>query len=750
MDCMTPERSKEINDQTGRVTSNLSKLSAGKRVQNARKRRFDYSVVLVAVTALSVLAQSDAHNQLPMTPPMGWNSWDAYGLTITEAEFRANAEWMSKHLKPFGWQYAVVDEGWYLQNPGSGGKPVWEFTLDKVGRFTPAPNRFPSAVSGAGFKPLADYVHSLGLRFGIHIMRGIPREAVARNLPIADSSYHASDAADSWDACSWNSDSYGVKSNPAGQAYYDSVAKTYASWGVDFIKVDCISSQPYKASEIRMISAALKRSGRAIVLSLSPGPTSLAVADDVRKYAQMWRISGDLWDYWKPAVDHTWIQTLYGQFSTAAAWAPYSGPGHWPDADMLPIGYLGPRPGLGSARQTRFSHDEERTLFTFWSIIRSPLMIGGNLTQNDEWTTSLLTNTEVIAVNQHSTGNRPLITTDDVVIWTARQENEKGQYLAIFNRGDSAAKVALEWNEVGLVLGKEYAAHDLWEHRDLGPATSLKLTVQPHDCALYRVSDGSTPITRVMPHNFQDIPNSDLLPSNGLIHYWSLDQASGSTLAVDSIGGANVTLAGTTVFSSSSEIGSGALSLPPDGTSKCSGVMTPSDMLGQNQLTLSMWYKRACAGCVVETGQELGDDGEEIAIQAWGDGNLYGAIGGNGAETESYAGVPQNDTDWHLATLVFDGAQTGDANRLKLYVDGVQRTLGSFNRPVPASTTTVAQTFYIGATDCGQIHTAGSIDDVRVYNRALSATEVSNLYRATYSGAGEHADHDSMVEHERK
>jgi len=238
-----------------------------------------------------------------------------------------------------------------------------------------------------------------------------------------------------------------------------------------------------------MISAALKKAGRPIVLSLSPGPTSLAVADDVRQHAQMWRISDDLWDYWKPAADQNWVQTLHGQFATAAGWAPYIGPGHWPDADMLPIGYIGPRPGLGSARQTRFSHDEQRTLLTFWSIIRSPLMIGGDLPHNDEWTTSLLTNPEVIAVNQHSTGNRSLITTNGVVIWTATPQNESGRYLAIFNRGESVENIALEWNEVGMTLGKAYALRDLWEHKDLGAATSLKLELRPHACVLYRVKE---------------------------------------------------------------------------------------------------------------------------------------------------------------------------------------------------------------------------------------------------------------------
>ncbi len=433
--------------------------------------------------------QGQSAGLLAPTPPMGWNSWDSFGLTIKEREFKANADWMARHLKPFGWQYAVVDEGWYLQNPESGGKPAWHFTLDGESRFMPAPNRFPSAAGGAGFKPLADYVHSLGLKFGLHIIRGIPREAVAKNLPIAGSSFHAADAADTSDTCEWNPDTYGVKDNAAGQAYYDSMASLYAGWGLDFIKVDCISSHPYKAAEIRMISRALAKTDRPIVLSLSPGPTSLAVAEDVRQYAQMWRISDDFWDYWKPPASEAWTQTLDGQFATAVGWAPYIGSGHWPDADMLPIGYIGPRPGLGSPRHTRFTHDEQRTLITFWSVIRSPLMIGGDLPRSDAWTTSLLTNPEVLAVNQHSTRNRPLITTNNAVIWSAEPQDGKGRYLAIFNRGDSPLTIDLGWNEVGLVLGKAYNVRDLWERKDLGPATSLKLTLRPHACVLYLVGE---------------------------------------------------------------------------------------------------------------------------------------------------------------------------------------------------------------------------------------------------------------------
>ena len=453
-------------------------------------RRAFLVMLLLFLGSLALPAQEEnLATQLAPTPPMGWNSWDSYGLTITETEYKGNAEWMAKHLRRFGWEYAVVDEGWYLQNPETGGKPTWHFTLDEQGRFTPAPNRFPSSANNAGFKPLADYVHSLGLKFGFHIIRGIPREAVEKNLPIAGSSYHAADAADRADTCFWNPDNYGVKNNAAGQAYYDSLAHLYAGWGLDFIKVDCISSLPYKTDEIHMISSALRKSGRAIVLSLSPGPTSLAVGADVSQHAQMWRISDDFWDLWKPLPDKPWPQTLYGQFATAVGWAPYIGPGHWPDADMLPIGYIGPRPGLDSARETRFSRDEQRTLLTFWSIVRSPLMLGGDLPRNDDWTTSLLTNSEVIAVDQQSTDNRPLLTTNALVIWSATPADGKGKYLAIVNRTDAAQNFALEWNEVGLVSHKAYSLRDLWEHKELEAASSLKVTMQPHDCVLYRAAE---------------------------------------------------------------------------------------------------------------------------------------------------------------------------------------------------------------------------------------------------------------------
>jgi hypothetical protein len=417
---------------------------------------------------------------------MGWNSWDGYGTTVTEAQVKANAEWLAKHLRAYGWEYIVVDMEWFVTNPtAEGNSKTSVYTLDGYGRYTPAPNRFPSAADGKGFKPLGDYIHSLGLKFGIHILRGIPKKAVEANLPIADSAFHAADAADTSETCPWNPDNYGIDAAKSGaQVYYDSIAKMYASWGVDLIKVDCISSRPYSGEEIRMLSAALAKTGRPIALSLSPGPAPAEKIDEMRKYAQMWRISNDIWDLWHSDVEYP--QGLGDQFANVAKWAGLAQPWHWPDADMLPLGYLGPAPGLGKPRQTQLTHAEQRTLMTLWCMFPSPLMIGGELPSADEWTTSLLTNREVLEVDQHSTGNRPVVSTGKTVIWTAESASKDGYYVAAFNMTNAPAEIRYTWKDIGLVE-KEYALRDLWEHKDLKSTGSLAATLPPHGSLLYKV-----------------------------------------------------------------------------------------------------------------------------------------------------------------------------------------------------------------------------------------------------------------------
>jgi len=425
---------------------------------------------------------------LASTPPMGWNSWDGYGTTVNEEQVKANAKWMADHLKAFGWQYVVVDMEWFVANPtAEGNSRTSQYSLDDHGRYTPAVNRFPSAANGAGFKPLADYVHSLGLRFGIHILRGIPKQAVVNRIAISDSSYSAADAADTSDTCPWNFDTFGTNpSQPAAQAYYDSIARLYATWGVDLIKVDCVSSNPYNGNDIRMIRQALDKAGRPVVLSLSPGPAPVEKLDEMRKYAQMWRISNDIWDIWHN--DGAYPKGLGDQFDYVAQWAGRAEPGHWPDADMLPLGRLGPAAGWGAPRDTRLTRDEQRTLMTLWVIFPSPLMLGGELPAADAWTLSLLTNPEVIAVDQHSSDNHLLASKGGIVVWTARAPSDQNvRYIAIFNLSNTAQTATFSWKDLG-ISASQNGLRDLWERKDLGRADALTVNLPAHGSVLYAVT----------------------------------------------------------------------------------------------------------------------------------------------------------------------------------------------------------------------------------------------------------------------
>lgn len=450
------------------------------------------AIVLLAVTGLYIHIATAQESGVAATPPMGWNSWDGYGESVNENDIRASAEWMAKNLKTYGWQYVVVDMGWYVTNHSAGtNSDKAEFSLDGYGRYLPAVSSYPSAKNGDGFKPLAAYVHQLGLKFGIHILRGIPKEAVEKKLPIQGSQFHAQDAADTTDTCPWNPFNYGLDTTkPAAQAYYESLAGQFAEWGVDFVKVDCIASRPYKGDEIRLLSEALKKSGRSIVLSLSPGSAPIEKADEMARYAQMWRISDDEWDVWQSSENFP--QGVNNQFERAAEWAPHSRPGSWPDADMLAIGWLGPTPGWGEPRASRLTQDEERTLLTLWVMFRSPLMMGGNLLKCDTWTKSLLTNAEVIAVDQRSKGNRAVETSAKSAVWLAESEKGDGYYLAVFNRSDAPQTVRYGWKELGLNT-PEYALRDLWKQKELGRKKSLDLTLSAHGSILYSLRAQAKP-----------------------------------------------------------------------------------------------------------------------------------------------------------------------------------------------------------------------------------------------------------------
>ncbi|AWB43082.1 alpha-galactosidase [Paenibacillus sp. CAA11] len=423
------------------------------------------------------------HHELAVTPPLGWNSWDCYGASVTEEEVRGNAEYMARNLKEYGWEYVVVDIQWY--EPGANSsryRPFVPLEMDEHSRLIPASCRFPSAADGQGFKPLADYVHDLGLKFGIHIMRGIPRQAVHANTAIKGTRVRARDIAHPNSICPWNTDMYGVDPQAEGaQAYYDSLFELYAQWGVDFVKVDDIADSRlygYHAGEVELIRKAIDRCGREMVLSLSPGPAHLDQAEHLAEHANMWRMTDDYWDYW---------ELLKGMFERCEKWYPHVGPGHFPDCDMLPLGHLGIRSVDGGGdRFTRFTPEEQVTMMTLWCIFKSPLMFGGELRDNDAWTLSLLTNRDVLEVNKRGMEPRPLVREEDFTAWISRGK-DGSRYVAVFNLGDEPII-----RELPLPLIEQNGficrtAKELWSGRITDVEAGCPFELPAHGAQLYRL-----------------------------------------------------------------------------------------------------------------------------------------------------------------------------------------------------------------------------------------------------------------------
>ena len=426
-------------------------------------------------------------------PPMGWNSWDCYGTTVTEAEVIANAEFMAEHLLQYGWDTIVVDIDWADPTARSHGyNPDAPLHLDAHGRLIPDPERFPSSAGGAGFGPLAARVHELGLRFGIHTMRGIPRRAVAQDLPILGTDVRASEVADTTNVCEWNPDMLGLAhTNPAAQAYYDSTLALYAEWGVDFIKADDML-WPYQAADVAAYSTAIERSGRDIVLSLSPGrDLSLERLDHLRAHADMWRICDDLWDQWSD---------VEANFARFARWVPFAGPEGWPDGDMLPLGRIGIRAERGEPRDDRLTPDERVALLTLWIIARSPLMIGGDLPSSDPATIALFQNADVLAVLSRSSRNREVFREGALVLWAADGADGE-RYAAAFNLGSDSMDAVLDVGNIGFPASG--VATELWTGREVpleavavqsdaargvAPGSAaLRVSLPPHGAALLRI-----------------------------------------------------------------------------------------------------------------------------------------------------------------------------------------------------------------------------------------------------------------------
>lgn len=406
-------------------------------------------------------------------PPMGWNSYDYYDTTVDEDQVKANADYMAEHLKAYGWEYIVVDIEWYSYDAGTQRDkhqyiPFWKVEMDEYSRLLPCPDRFPSSAGGKGFAPLAEYVHSKGLKFGIHIMRGIPRIAAHNHGKILGSSHKANEIASPYNICYWNPDMYGViPGEPGAQEYYDSLMQLYAEWGVDFIKCDdiCRLDADTAKEEIAMLHKAIEKTGREMVLSLSPGPAIVDIAEFYHENANMWRITDDFWDHW---------DSLRDMFDRCRNWQEYVRDDGYPDCDMLPLGWIGK--GFGEERQTNFTKEEQRTMMTLWSIFRSPMMLGAELTKLDDWTLSLLTNEDVLSLLENSSEAKESYRDEDVIVWKAKGRYNHKKYVAIFNISDKTVEVKPS------EYLKAESGKDLWSGKEIALAHSVD--IGSHDCLL--------------------------------------------------------------------------------------------------------------------------------------------------------------------------------------------------------------------------------------------------------------------------
>lgn len=415
---------------------------------------------------------------LALKPPMGWNSWDCFGFDVNEAEVKATADFMAKNMKALGYEYIVLDMDWYA--------PLWpdikdfqaeSYNIDSYGRLQPDTVKFPSSCGGKGFKPLADYIHSLGLKFGIHILGGVPKKAVDANCLIKGTSVHAQSIIHPERGGYWYESYCGIDlSKPGGQEYYNSIFDLYAQWGIDFIKADYLAFP----TELTGISRASRRCGRDMIISAVPDRIPEKI---LHENAHMARCGLDLWDKWE------WVKR---SFFMAAIVVKEAEPGYWPDLDMLPVGKLTVKSPRENEKPhiSNLSSDELYSLFSLWYISRMPLFIGGYLPETDPFTLGLILNKEALEVNRNSCNNRQIYQFEtDFIVWTADIPGSKDKYVALFNISDKKdpLEIGVSWSQLG-ITDQNYNIRDLWEKKNLEPGRDgLKYLVNPHGARLFRI-----------------------------------------------------------------------------------------------------------------------------------------------------------------------------------------------------------------------------------------------------------------------
>ncbi|MBN2513045.1 MAG: putative Ig domain-containing protein [Sedimentisphaerales bacterium] len=429
----------QVDSETGQLSGSVKepgRYSVTLRASNAKGASEKKFTIVVGET-------------ITLTPPLGWNSWNCWGSRVTADKVLRSARGMvSSGLINHGWSYINIDDAWQ-------GKRGGEFNGIQGNE------KFPD------MKALCDEIHAIGLKVGIYSTPWTTSYAVY----IGSTSENPEGK--------WEKPTIPKKGNvnkkilPWAIGKYSFVtndAKQWAAWGIDYLKYDW---NPIELPETREMYEALRSSGRDIILSLS-NSTPFQNISDLCKLANCWRTSGDIRDTW---------ESMNPKGFGVDKWAPYSGPGHWNDPDMLVVGYV----GWGEPHPTKLTPDEQYTHITLWCLVNSPLLLGCDLEKLDAFTLNLLTNDEVLAVNQDSLGRQALkVSQQDNLRIYAKPLEDGSTAVGLFNLGNKDAAVTAKWSDLNL-SGKR-TVRDLWRQRNLGQFEGqFQMTVASHGAELIQV-----------------------------------------------------------------------------------------------------------------------------------------------------------------------------------------------------------------------------------------------------------------------
>jgi alpha-galactosidase len=444
------------------------------------------SVVVALIWVGKITKEKESQDELKTvlckTPPLGWNSFQSYNCNIYEEVALNEIDAFIEKFAPHGYEYFVIDNGWFtspnsikFENylvPTEKKCTPDKVSVDEYGIVQPSELFFPN-----GLKPLIDKLHANGLKFGVHLMRGIPRVAVEKDLPIKDTKYTAKDIVSTFEDCKWCTFMHGVDmTKPGAQEYYNSVMNQFAKWGIDFVKVDHVTHFP---ADIQGYAKAIEQCGRPMVLSLSAGKTSNIKYLDTYKKANMVRTTPDIWDN---------QESIERSFSSMRKWQGLEDKGFWPDLDMIPFGELwilnrAEVSGNSSNNANTefmgnmhhwgtFTEAQKETFITQRAIAASPIIIGGSMISMDEHSYKLLTNKEMLACCKNGIHGKLVYENEDVELWCAPLANNDRfgfqeyvyheGWFAIFNRTDKKQTVNIVKSFPKFLPNGKYNLKDVW------------------------------------------------------------------------------------------------------------------------------------------------------------------------------------------------------------------------------------------------------------------------------------------------